>query len=156
MDIIARNKQFLKFMESIYPEVELCGSFHRPKPVVKVDGQYFTLPCFVNNYMLILLDNVIDGKQVGKVRLQWEVTDEILGQLTRWKDGGYPIKRCYFIRLAEDELYLQDISLRESVVGEKLEPTFSFEGKKIFLNYKDAIMELDRIDPSKRGNLIIV
>lgn len=157
MDIVARNKQFLSFMKSIYPDVELHGSFHRPKPVIKVDGQYYTLPCFVHNYMLILLDNVVNGKQVDKLRLQWEVTDEIEGQLSRWKNGGYPIKRCYFIRLAEDELYLNDLTLLEGVTtGEKVEPIFSYNERKIFLNYKDAVVELDKIDPSIRGNLVIV
>ena len=156
MDIPARNKQFLNFMKSVYPEVELYGSPHRPKPVIKKEeGQYFVLPCYVNNYELILLDSVIDGKELFRLRLKWEIEDEDIKQLEEWKNAETKDKRCYFIRLADEEVYLNEATLKNAITESSEEPSFTFSQRKIFLNYKDAISGLEKL-PALRDNLVII
>jgi hypothetical protein len=156
MDIPARNKQFLNFMKAVFPEVELYGSPHRPKPVIKKeDGRYYVLPCYVNNYELILLDSVIDGRELSRLRLKWEMEDEELHKLEWWKSAEIKDKRCYFIRLADEEVFLNENMIQNSITQSGEEPSFSFSQKKIYLNYKDAINELERL-PALRDNLVIV
>lgn len=156
MDIRARNKQFFNFMKSVYPDVELYGSIHRPKPVIKVEDKYYVLPCYVHNYYLMLLDKVVDGTELDRLRLQWDVNADIKDRLQKWVAGDPQTKRCYFIRMTEDEAYLNETTLREGITSDSYEASFSFSDRKIFLNYKDALEELEKLPSSKRSSLIIV
>ena len=156
MDIPARNKQFKKCLQFIYPEVELYGSLHRPKPVIQLeDGMYYVLPCYVHNGALILMDSVVDGNEIYRLRLQWELSDENRELLSKWKDMDKKLKRCYFIRLSEEEVYLNEAPAKDEITEIKDEPSFAFGKRKIFLNYKDAISELEKLQ-DLRDNLVIV